>query len=112
MAIRNYTISKGVNYKAFESEHLTFYKKILLKIRQYNGSHTYTMGTIFQDHSKLDSNTIAVAIRPLVEDDPSIKVRVMIADVHSKFNYTISYRKTWLTKQKSIAKILNLESLL
>ncbi|RYR17871.1 hypothetical protein Ahy_B03g062540 [Arachis hypogaea] len=46
------------------------------------------MGTISQDHSKLDSDTIAEAMKPL-----------------ARFNYTISYRKAWLAKQKSIAKV-------
>ncbi|XP_057760504.1 uncharacterized protein LOC130980875 [Arachis stenosperma] len=60
---------------------------------------------ISQDHSKLDSDIIAEAIRPLVETDPSIKVKSIIAEVQSRFNYTISYRKAWLTKQKSIANV-------
>ncbi|XP_057745382.1 uncharacterized protein LOC130963269 [Arachis stenosperma] len=46
------------------------------------------MGTISQDHAKLDSDTIADAIRPLVEADPSIKVKSIIAEVQGKFNYT------------------------
>ncbi|XP_057760166.1 uncharacterized protein LOC130980512 [Arachis stenosperma] len=63
------------------------------------------MGTISQDHTKLDSDTIANAIRLLVEADPSIKVKSVIAEVQGKFNYTVSYRKAWLAKQKAIAKI-------
>ncbi|XP_057739684.1 uncharacterized protein LOC130956688 [Arachis stenosperma] len=47
----------------------------------------------------------ADAIKPLIEADPSIKVRSVIADVQSKFNYTISYRKAWLAKQKAVKKI-------
>ncbi|XP_016207385.1 uncharacterized protein LOC107647853 [Arachis ipaensis] len=57
-------------------------------IRRYNGSHTCTRATISQDHSKLDSNTIAEAIKSLVEADPSLKVKSVIAEVQSKFNYT------------------------
>ncbi|RYR13238.1 hypothetical protein Ahy_B04g070342 isoform B [Arachis hypogaea] len=57
-------------------------------IRRYNGSHTCTRATISQDHSKLDSITIAEAIKPLVEADPSLKVKSVIAEVESKFNYT------------------------
>ncbi|XP_025651750.1 uncharacterized protein [Arachis hypogaea] len=45
------------------------------------------------------------AIKPLVEVDPSIKVKSVIAEVQSKFNYTVSYRKAWLAKQKSVEKI-------
>ncbi|RYR31730.1 hypothetical protein Ahy_B01g056609 [Arachis hypogaea] len=55
------------------------------------------MGTISQDHSKLDSDTVPEAITPLVETDPSIKVKSIITEVQSRFNYTISYRKI-LTK--------------
>ncbi|RYQ83239.1 hypothetical protein Ahy_B10g101886 [Arachis hypogaea] len=86
-AIRSYTISRGVDYDV------------------YNDRHTCTIGTISQDHSKLDSDTVAEAIRPLVETDSSIKVKSIIAEVQSRFNYTISHRKAWLAKQKSIAKV-------
>ncbi|RYR13246.1 hypothetical protein Ahy_B04g070342 isoform G [Arachis hypogaea] len=58
-----------------------------------------------EDHSKLDSITIAEAIKPLVEADPSLKVKSVIAEVESKFNYTVSYRKAWLAKQKAVEKI-------
>ncbi|XP_016207126.1 uncharacterized protein LOC107647572 [Arachis ipaensis] len=72
---------------------------------RYNGSHTCTRATISQDHSKLDSITIAEAIKPLVEADPSLKVKSVIAEVQSKFNYTVSYRKAWLAKQRAVEKI-------
>ncbi|RYR56751.1 hypothetical protein Ahy_A05g022442 [Arachis hypogaea] len=83
ISIRNYTLFKWVDYKVYESKPLTFYTKCL----------QYGSGTISQDHSKLDSDTIADVIRPLVEVGPSLK-----------FNYTINYRKVWLANQKSIAK--------
>ncbi|XP_016165209.1 uncharacterized protein LOC107607822 [Arachis ipaensis] len=124
-AIKSYTISRGVDYNVYEPEPLTFYvkcktygngcnwlirtslirKKGCWEIWRYNGRHTCTIGTISQDHSKLDSETVAEAIRPLVESDSSIKVKFKIAEVQSRFNYTISYQKAWLTKQKSIAKV-------
>ncbi|RYQ80376.1 hypothetical protein Ahy_Scaffold1g106832 isoform C [Arachis hypogaea] len=95
-AIKSYTISRGVDYTVYESEPQTFYakckgygagcdwliqaslirKKACWEIKRYNGKHTCTMGTISQDHAKLDSDTIADAIRPLVEADPSIKLPV------------------------------------
>ncbi|QHO23522.1 uncharacterized protein DS421_12g364270 [Arachis hypogaea] len=123
-AIRSYTISRGVDYNVYESEPQTFYAKCKMygrgcdwlirasliqkkgcwEIQRYNGRHTCTMGTISQDHSKLDLDTVAETIRPLIETDPSIKVKSIIAEVQSRFNYTISYRKAWLAKQKSIAK--------
>ncbi|XP_016192819.1 uncharacterized protein LOC107633733 [Arachis ipaensis] len=63
-------------------------KKACWEIRRYNGKHTCTMSTISQDHAKLDSDKIADAIRPLVEADPSIKVKSVIAEVQGRFNYT------------------------
>ncbi|KAL4370868.1 hypothetical protein AHAS_Ahas06G0108800 [Arachis hypogaea] len=56
-------------------------RKYCLVIRRYNGSHTCTRATISQDHSKLDSNTIAEVIKSLVETDSSIKVKSVIAEV-------------------------------
>ncbi|XP_015971841.1 uncharacterized protein LOC107495244 [Arachis duranensis] len=99
--IRSYTICKGVNYDVYESEPQTFYAKCKI----YNGRHTCTIRTISQDHSKLGSDTVAEALRPLVQTDLSIKVKSIIVEVQSRFNYTISYQKAWLAKQKSIAKV-------
>ncbi|XP_057760952.1 uncharacterized protein LOC130981379 [Arachis stenosperma] len=124
-AIKEYTIRRSVDYRVYESEPLTFYakctqygsgcdwlirvsmisRKYCWVIRRYNGSHTCTRATISQDHSKLDSLTIAEAIKPLVEADSSLKVKSVIAEVQSKFNYTVSYRKAWLAKQKAVEKI-------
>ncbi|RYR69030.1 hypothetical protein Ahy_A03g015548 [Arachis hypogaea] len=80
-AIRSYTIARRVDYDVYESESQTFYAKckmygrgcdrliraslIRKKIRRYNDRHTCTTGVISQDHSKLDSDTVAEAIRPL-----------------------------------------------
>ncbi|RYR21999.1 hypothetical protein Ahy_B03g067293 [Arachis hypogaea] len=103
-----------INYNVYESEPQTFYakcktyeqrcdwlirasliqKKGCWEIRKYNGRHMRTMGTISQDHSKLDLDTVAEAIRPLVKIDPSIKVKFIIVKVQSRFNYTISYQKS------------------
>ncbi|RYR65713.1 hypothetical protein Ahy_A03g011641 [Arachis hypogaea] len=129
MAMKDYTIRKSVDYRVYESESLTFFakctqygsgydwlirvsmisRKYCWVIRKYNGSHTCTKATISQDHSKLDSNRIAEAIKSLVEADPSIKVKSVIAKVQSKFNYTISYRKVWLANKKSVKKYLEVE---
>ncbi|RYR46836.1 hypothetical protein Ahy_A07g032677 [Arachis hypogaea] len=106
-AIRSYTITRGVAYDVYESEPQTFYAKCKMYGRGYNGRHTCTMGVISQDHSMLDSDTVAEAIRPLVKTDSSIKVKFIIAKVQSRFNYTISYQKAWLAKQKSIAKVFS-----
>ncbi|RYR09988.1 hypothetical protein Ahy_B05g078434 [Arachis hypogaea] len=100
MAMKDYTIRRGVDYRVYKSEPLTFYAKCtqyesgcdwLIRISMIQRkSHTCTRATISQDHSKLDLNTIAKAIKPLVEADPSINVKSIIAE---------------LAKQKSVKKI-------
>ncbi|RYR07213.1 hypothetical protein Ahy_B05g074524 [Arachis hypogaea] len=120
-AIKSYTISRGVDYTVYESESQTFYakckgygagcdwliraslirKKACWEIRRYNDKHTCTMGTISQDHAKLDSNTIADAIRPLVQADPSIKVKSIIAEVQSRHiesNFLRRFKAPYLHK--------------
>ncbi|XP_072071642.1 uncharacterized protein [Arachis hypogaea] len=121
-AMKDYTICRGVDYRVHELEPTTFYakctqygagcdwlirvskmsRKFCWEIRRYNGSHTCTRATISQDHSKLDSNTVAEEIKPMVEVDPSIRVKSVIAEVQAKFNYTISYHKAWLAKKKAV----------
>ncbi|RYQ85545.1 hypothetical protein Ahy_B10g105112 [Arachis hypogaea] len=116
--VKYYAIRRDVNYRIYESEPQIFYakytqcgtccdwlimvnmihKKYCWEIKRYNGGHTYTKATIFQDHSKLDFITITEVIKPLVKVDPSIKVKSVIAEIQSKFNYTISYRKAWLNE--------------
>ncbi|RYQ90194.1 hypothetical protein Ahy_B09g096435 isoform B [Arachis hypogaea] len=68
-------------------------RKYCWVIRRYNGSHTCTRATISQDHSKLDSTTIAEIIKPLVEADPALKVKSVITEAQSKFNYTAMCHK-------------------
>ncbi|RYQ93238.1 hypothetical protein Ahy_B09g099507 isoform A [Arachis hypogaea] len=93
-AIKSYTISREVDYTGYGAgcdwliQASLIRKKGCWEIRRYNGKHMCTKGTISQDHAKLDSDTIADAIRLLVEADPLIKVKSIIAEVQSRFNYT------------------------
>nr|XP_025685558.1 uncharacterized protein LOC112786393 [Arachis hypogaea] len=101
-AMKDYTIRRGVDYRVYEPEPATFYAKYA----QYSKCCDWLIrSTISQDHSKLDSKTVAEAIKPLVEVDPSLKVKSVIAEVQSKFNYTINYWKAWLAKQKVVESI-------
>ncbi|XP_016178839.1 uncharacterized protein LOC107621324 [Arachis ipaensis] len=96
-AIRSYTIARGVDYDVYESEPQTFNAKCKM----------YGRGCDWLIRVSWIRKRVAEAIRPLVETDPSIKVKSIIAEVQSRFNYTISYRKAWLAKQKSIAKVFS-----
>ncbi|XP_050897911.1 uncharacterized protein LOC127104800 [Lathyrus oleraceus] len=58
-----------------------------------------------QDHRKLDSNLICNSIKSLINSDASLKVKHIIAHIRETFNYTISYKKAWISKNKAIAAI-------
>ncbi|XP_025703098.1 uncharacterized protein [Arachis hypogaea] len=99
-AMKDCTIRRGVDYRGDQNV-----QKVLLGDKEVQWKSHCTRATISQVHSKLDSNTVAEAIKPLVEVDPSIRVKSVIAEVQAKFNYTISYRKVWLIKQKAVESI-------
>ncbi|XP_027351418.1 uncharacterized protein LOC113862536 [Abrus precatorius] len=123
--IKHYSISKGMDYKVFEFEPNTFYckcvsygidcdwlvraslrkNKCFWEIRKYNGPHTCMRARISQDHSKLDADTIAEFIKPMVESDLSFKIKLVINEVQARFGYTTTYRKAWMAKQKAIEKV-------
>ncbi|KAL4276494.1 hypothetical protein AHAS_Ahas20G0212800 [Arachis hypogaea] len=87
---------------------------MIVAVKEYTiqRSVDYRVSIISQDHAKLDSGTIAEAIKPLVEADLSLKVKSVIGEVQSKFNYMISYRKVRLAKQKAIENIFGSGKLL
>ncbi|XP_057756007.1 uncharacterized protein LOC130975200 [Arachis stenosperma] len=67
-AIRSFTIAKGVDYEVYESEPQMFYAKCKM----------YGRGCDWLIRASLirKKDTVADAIRPLVETDPSIKVNL------------------------------------
>ncbi|XP_015963688.1 uncharacterized protein LOC107487546 [Arachis duranensis] len=74
---------------------------VIREIKDY----TIQRGVDYRSNHFSRSFEAGEAIKPLVEADPSIKVKSVIVEVQSKFNYTVSYRKAWLAKQKSVEKI-------
>ncbi|CAI8616359.1 unnamed protein product [Vicia faba] len=58
-----------------------------------------------QDHKKLDSNKICDSVKSLIHIDASLDVKNIIAHICEKFNYTISYKKAWISKNKVISSI-------
>ncbi|RYR66223.1 hypothetical protein Ahy_A03g012200 [Arachis hypogaea] len=67
--------------------------------------NVYNMEQAMIDLLKLVIKRYNETIKLLAEADPSIKVKSVITKVQSKFNYTISYCKVWLVKQKTVEKI-------
>ncbi|KAL5153212.1 hypothetical protein HKD37_19G052801 [Glycine soja] len=68
------------------------------KVTQWSGPDTCLNMTMTQYHEKLDSNLIATCVV-----DSSIKVSLIQERINSEFAYKVSYKKTWLAKQKAIA---------
>ncbi|KAH1257394.1 hypothetical protein GmHk_03G007374 [Glycine max] len=58
------------------------------KVTQWGGLHTCLNMTMTQDHEKFDSDLIATCV---------------VERINSEFAYKVSYKKTWLAKQKAIA---------
>ncbi|XP_052882757.1 uncharacterized protein LOC128291605 [Gossypium arboreum] len=75
------------------------------EIRKFVGPHTCTSTRMTEDHRKLDSKTICTCIMPMVEDMPTIKVWVLITEMQARFQYRVSYRKAWITKQMAIEQL-------
>ncbi|XP_058734136.1 uncharacterized protein LOC131605848 [Vicia villosa] len=64
--------------------------------------HTCVNTNVSQDHRKLSYDIICQEILPLVDKDPSLKVKTIISHIVATYNYTPSYRKAWLAKTKAI----------
>ncbi|RYR28956.1 hypothetical protein Ahy_B01g053188 [Arachis hypogaea] len=95
-AMKDYTIRRGVDYRVYESEPMTFYAKCI----QYGTGCDWLIRV-----TKLQKKYCWEIMR-YNDVDPSIKVKSVIAEVQSKFNYTINYSKAWLVKQKAVESII------
>jgi len=83
--------------------------------------------SITQDHDKLDSDLIVtcvvstflmfilsyfcifgylnlfILLTDMIREDSSIKISLIQERINSEFAYKVSYKKTWMAKQKVIA---------
>ena len=55
-----------------------------------------------QDHYNLDSTQIASIFFHLVRTNPSICIKSLVADIKSRYGYTVTYRRAWIAKEKAI----------
>ncbi|XP_058726374.1 uncharacterized protein LOC131597713 [Vicia villosa] len=63
--------------------------------------HTCVNTNVSQDHRKISYDIICQEILPLVDKDPSVKVKTIISYIVATYNYTTPYRKAWLAKTKA-----------
>nr|XP_012568213.1 uncharacterized protein LOC105851575 [Cicer arietinum] len=123
LAIKHYHIKYSLNYRVVKSDQYMYVIKCVnpqclfkcttslsQKSKQWvigrlKGPHDCANSSMSQDHTKLDSNIICESIKSLLKVDPSIKVKVIIAHIRERYNYTITYRKVWMSKNKAIEMI-------
>ncbi|KAK9082633.1 hypothetical protein Scep_029104 [Stephania cephalantha] len=77
----------------------------MFEISKYAGPHTCIYAKLSKDHAHLDSTVICREIENVVKIDPSISVPVLHQIIKDKFSYDVHYKKVWLGKKKTIAKI-------
>ncbi|XP_057730564.1 uncharacterized protein LOC130945886 [Arachis stenosperma] len=58
-----------------------------------------------QDYRQLDSSLICRVILPLIQSNPSVSIPVLQGAVQASYHFKPSYKKVWMTKQKTIAQI-------
>ncbi|XP_027362589.1 uncharacterized protein LOC113870193 [Abrus precatorius] len=123
--MRALDLNAMIGLRSFESESNTFYckcvnydidcewlvraslrkNKYFWKIKKYNRPHSCTRARISQNHRKFGAETIAECIKPMIESDPSFKIKLVISEVQARYGYTRTYRKAWMTKQKAIKNV-------
>ncbi|KAL5137146.1 hypothetical protein HKD37_10G027558 [Glycine soja] len=70
-------------------------------IKSIRGHHTCLVPMLKQDHRQLDKHII----QPIVKTNPTVSIKTLIAEIKTFMNYTPSYKKTWLAKQKALEMI-------
>ncbi|RYQ99827.1 hypothetical protein Ahy_B07g087839 [Arachis hypogaea] len=102
-AMKDYTIQKCLDYRMYESELTTFYAKCT----QYGAGCNWLIrvSKMWKKSFEARFQHNCRSNKAVGRVDPSIKVKSVIAEVQSKFNYTINYCKAWLAKQKTVESI-------
>ncbi|KAF7827522.1 uncharacterized protein G2W53_018686 [Senna tora] len=74
-------------------------------ITKYDSDHCCATPSVSQDHSKLDSDIISGLIRGMVQRSADVPISQIIQRVKDEYQFTVSYRKAWLGKQKALAMV-------
>ncbi|XP_016192843.1 uncharacterized protein LOC107633755 [Arachis ipaensis] len=108
-----YSIRRGVEYKALESDHRKYYgkckefgngcvwliraslrqRKGIWKVKRYNGPHTCLATSISSDHGKLDYHVISAFIMPLIRADAATSIKVLQNAMEAHFGFRLTYRR-------------------
>jgi len=61
-------------------------------IKNIRGHHTCLAPMLRQDNRKLDKHVIAQIIQPIVKTNPSVSIKMLIAEIKTFMNYIPSYK--------------------
>ncbi|XP_057434380.1 uncharacterized protein LOC130727291 [Lotus japonicus] len=75
------------------------------EIKKITGDHTCITSVISQDHEKLDSSVVVDCIVDLVNANPNIPIKALVAETKTQYGFSITYRKAWIAKQKAIPRL-------
>ncbi|XP_027905666.1 uncharacterized protein LOC114165204 [Vigna unguiculata] len=85
-AIKHYHITNGYNFNVVESK-----------------PHLYVARCIhYNNGCQWHSTQIASIVFHLVRTNPSIRIKSLVADIKSRYRYTVTYRRAWIAKEKAI----------
>ena len=80
-------------------------KKNFWIVSRYDGPHTCLYEGLSRDHKHIGLKLIATVVRHIMEKDFSVNIEAIIASVKEQFGYTISHKKIWYGKQKTLVDI-------
>ncbi|XP_057969364.1 uncharacterized protein LOC131158511 [Malania oleifera] len=69
------------------------------------GPHTCIKETLLQDHPQLKSNLVANEIVKIIKSDVGASIAALQAYLMPKYQYHVSYRKVWLEKELTVARV-------
>nr|KAJ0194533.1 hypothetical protein LSAT_V11C800443500 [Lactuca sativa] len=72
------------------------------------GLYTFLHYKLSQDHPNLDASLIAMETRHLIKAQPSISIPALRAEIVETLDYTPSYKKVWVGKQKAIEHVFGI----
>jgi len=72
------------------------------EIKKIETPHTCLSTTLSNDHVNLDSKQITIIVVNYIKANSSIPMKSLIAK-KSHYGYSVTYKKTWMTKQKTLA---------
>jgi len=71
--------------------------------KQIEAPHTCLNTFVSVDHKNLDSSQIASFVVNFVKANTFLPIKTIIAEIKNRLGYSVTYKKTWVAKQKTFA---------